>query len=823
MGERQGRDTGRRRLVKLTLAAVVVCFALAAGGTSYIVIQQQAATHRLARYDTAFDASQGAAELMRLDSAVSGLALGLPDASLDMVALRYAILQNRISVLSRSDFLDFIAGHPEVQGVIPDLAAVVDQLGPLVPKAGNPQVAIQILTTLKPMEPQLIELAALCSTIVGNYIESGETRLQRLHFILAGVVGTLIALGVLLILFLIRDNRLMAESNRHLSQLTDELQRTGSQLATAHTAVAQANEELNAQNAALLHRDRELAVQNGRFDAALNNMSQALLMADGTDRLIVCNNRFLEMFSLTWQDVMPGRDIASLFDLVAGRARVPGALLQQMRQRAQELARARLGGSFYAEAEGRAIKVDQKPMNGGGWVATMEDRTEQRRVEARTDYLAHHDVLTDLPNRLMFSQQLEQALQRRAAGSCFALLLVDLDDFKDVNDTLGHLAGDSLLVTAGERLRRCVAQGDVVARLGGDEFAIIQTAPQNEAETELLAQRIVTAMSEPYVFEEQRVAPGASVGIALCADGSATAEGLLRSADMALYRAKAEGRRTWRFFEPEMEEVVRLRSSVASDIRKALERGELELFYQPIFDTATLRLCQFESLMRWKHPTRGLVPPDRFIRIAEETRLILPMGEWAISEACRSAMTMPDDIRVAVNLSPLQFRSPQLPRVVENALRQTGLPPHRLELEVTETALLHDKELVGKMLRELRGLGVTVALDDFGTGYASLSYLQQFPFDKIKIDRSFVSEIVSRSNSLAIVESVIRLGSKLGMATTAEGIETPEQLAILRDFGCNFAQGFLFDRPQPLSAVRRKISAGIYGVTEGAAVTSLQA
>jgi diguanylate cyclase (GGDEF)-like protein/PAS domain S-box-containing protein len=819
MADRQHRDTDRRRLVKLLLAGVLVCFAMAAGATSYIVIQQDSAAHRLARYDTAFDASQGAAELMRLDSTVSGLALKLPDTSIDMVALRYAILQNRVSVLSRPDFENFIAGHPEVQGVVQDLGTTVTQLRDLVPKAEDPQVAIQILTIIKPLEPRLIELAALCSTIVGDNIETGEMRLRRLHFISAGVIGTLIALGVLLIVILLRDNRLMAESNWRLSRLTDELQRTGSQLATAHTAVAKANDELNAQNAALRSRDRDLAVQNARFDAALNNMSQALLMADRADRLIVCNNRFLEMFGLTWLDVVPGRDIGALFDLMAERARAPAPLLVQMRQRTQELVRSRVGGSFYAEADGRAIKVDQKPMNGGGWVATLEDMTEQRRVEARTTYLAHHDALTDLPNRLMFGQQLHQTLQRRAPGGFFALLLLDLDDFKDVNDTLGHLAGDSLLVAAAGRLRRCIGPGDVVARLGGDEFAIVQSAPRSAMETELLAQRIVTAMAEPFVFEEQRVAPGASIGIALCTDETGTAEGLLRSADMALYRAKAEGRNTWRFFEPEMEDVVRARSAVASDIRKALERGELELFYQPIFETSSGRLCQFEALMRWKHPTLGLVAPDRFIRVAEETRLILPMGEWVIGEACRSATNMPDDIRIAVNLSPLQFRSPQLPRVIENALVQSGLMPHRLELEVTETALLHDKDLVRSLLRELRALGVTVALDDFGTGYASLSYLQQFPFDKIKIDRSFVSEIVSRSDSLAIVESVIHLGGKLGMATTAEGIETPEQLAILRSFGCSFAQGYLFDRPQPFSTVRRKMAAGVYSAPDGAAMS----
>ncbi|HEX3982086.1 MAG TPA: EAL domain-containing protein [Acidisoma sp.] len=808
-------------MVKLLLAAVLVCFALAAGGTSYLVIQQDSAAHRLARYDIAFDASQGAAELMRLDSSVSGLLLQLPDSSLDQVELRFAILQNRVSVLSRPEFEDFIAGHPEVAGVVQDLSRLVDRIGPHIAKADDSKVAVAIVTQIKPMESRLIQLSALCSTIVGNNIESGETRLRQLHFVSAAVTGMLIALGVVLIVILLRDNQLMSVNNRRLSRLTDELQRTGSQLSTAHAAVAKANQDLNAQNATLRSRDRDLAVQNARFDAALNNMSQALLMADGTDRLIVCNNRFLEMFGLTWLDVVPGRDVGTLFDLMGERERLPAALIPQIREVAQRLMRERVGGSFYAEAEGRAIKVDLKPMNGGGWVATLEDMTEQRRAEAQTTYLAHHDPLTDLPNRLMFTQQLNRALQSRASCGMFALLLLDLDDFKDVNDTLGHLAGDSLLVAAAQRLRSCLGPEDAVARLGGDEFAIIQTGSGDADETELLAQRIIAAMSEPFVFEGQRVAPGASIGIALRTDDSADAEGLLRSADMALYRAKAEGRNTWRFFKREMEEAVRQRSAIASDIRQALDRDELEAFYQPIFETQSGVLRQFEALMRWRHPRLGLVAPDRFIRVAEDTRLILPMGEWVIGEACRAATALPEEIRMAVNLSPMQFRSHQLPLMVEQALMRSGLAPHRLELEVTESALLHDQDHVRATLRELRALGVTVALDDFGTGYASLSYLQQFPFDKIKIDRSFVSEIVSRSDSLAIVESVIRLGGKLGMATTAEGIETPEQLAILRSFGCTFAQGFLFDRPQPFGTVRRKMADGIYKLSDAAAINFL--
>ncbi|WP_227306904.1 putative bifunctional diguanylate cyclase/phosphodiesterase [Acidisoma cellulosilyticum] len=790
---------------------MLVCFAMAAAATSYLVLQQTAAAHRLASYNLAFDASQGAAEVMRVETTAARLSMGLPGASRGLLRLRFAILQNRITVLNRTEFTNFIAGHPEVADILPRLSVAVQQIAPLVERPDQTGALPSIVETLQPLEPSLVELMSLTANTVGDNIEAGESRLQWLHSISAAVTGILIVLGIVLIVILLRDNRLMAENYRRLSRMTDELQRTGSQLSSAHGAIAKANEELNAQNAVLRSRDQDLAVQNARFDAALNNMSQGLLMADGAGQVIVCNNRFLELFGLDWLDAPPGRNIGALFAQVAERGLVPPVVGRVLLDRVPGLTGQSEPIAFLAETEQQAIKVGHKPMLDGGWVATFEDITVQRRADAQTEHLAHHDTLTDLPNRLMFGQSLQTTLNHRAAGSFFALLLLDLDDFKDVNDTLGHIAGDTLLVAAAERLRRCIGPEDSVARLGGDEFAIIQTGPRGIAETEELARRIVATIAEPFYFEGQRVAAGASIGIALCTDnGMNDPESLLRSADMALYRAKAEGRSTWRFFAPEMEEVVRVRSAIASDLRSALDRQELELVYQPIFAFETGRLRQFEALMRWRHPTMGYVTPDRFIPVAEETRLILPMGEWVIGEACRTAMNWPEDVRIAVNLSPVQFRSLQLPRVVEAALARSGLAAQRLELEVTESALLQDGDDVRAMLRELRALGVTVALDDFGTGYASLGYLQKFPFDKIKIDRSFVSQIETRADSVAIVESVVRLGAKLGMMTTAEGIETREQFEILRSFGCDLAQGYLFDRPQSFATIQRKIAEGLY-------------
>jgi len=440
----------------------------------------------------------------------------------------------------------------------------------------------------------------------------------------------------------------------------------------------------------------------------------------------------------------------------------------------------------------------------------VEKRDHELRTQhARMFFMAHHDALTGLSNRLLFHERLEEASeQQRRRGDGVALLCLDLDHFKQVNDTLGHPAGDALLKAVAERLLACVRDGDVVARLGGDEFAILQRGANQPEHATVLAERMIEALSGPYDLGGDRIVVGASVGIAIANPDLSSADLLMRSADIALYQAKGNGRGTFCFFESVMNEQIQARRAIEVDLREALGRGEFEVFYQPLFNLHTQLVSAFEALLRWRHPDRGLISPAEFIPLAEELGLIAPIGEWVTAQACRDAVTWPEHVKVAVNLSPVQFRNVGLVESVRRALEGSGLPAHRLELEITESALLQDSEAVLATLHELRALGLRTALDDFGTGYSSLSYLRSFPFDKLKIDQSFVREMAYRPDCLAIVTSVLGLARELGMATTAEGVETEEQLAQLRRVGCTEVQGFLFDRPRSAADIRHWFMAG---------------
>ncbi len=418
--------------------------------------------------------------------------------------------------------------------------------------------------------------------------------------------------------------------------------------------------------------------------------------------------------------------------------------------------------------------------------------------------MAHHDSLTDLANRVLFREHVEQALARaRRYDEGFAVICLDLDRFKDVNDTLGHPVGDMLLKAVADRLRGCVRESDVVARLGGDEFAVLEIGSGLPSHVGILAGRIVEALGAPFDLDGHEVVVGASLGVAVAPADGADPDQLLKNADMALYRAKADGRGVFRFFEPGMDARLQERRALEVDLRTALANGEFDLFYQPLINAGTSQISGFEALLRWRHPGRGMVPPAEFIPVAEEIGLIAPLGEWVLRQACREAAWWPTDIRVAINLSPAQFRSRNLVQVVASALVASSLSPGRLELEITESVLLHDNEATLAVLHQLRALGVRIAMDDFGTGYSSLSYLLSFPFDRIKIDRSFVRDISERADCAAIVQSIASLGASLGMATTAEGVETGEQLQLLKAVGCTEVQGYYFARPQPAGEARR--------------------
>ena len=429
----------------------------------------------------------------------------------------------------------------------------------------------------------------------------------------------------------------------------------------------------------------------------------------------------------------------------------------------------------------------------------LEHEIAQReRSQAQNEYLARHDSLTGLANRLLFREELSRALRDMpVSGRRVAILFIDLDGFKAVNDGLGHSAGDALLRTIAARLRNETGDEDRIARLGGDEFAVLTYCDDEERVPVNLGKRIITALTMPADIDGQPVHVGASVGIAVSTDDYRTPEELLKAADMAMYRAKADGRGTVRVFDPSMDACAQARRLLELDLRRALSEGNLRLHYQPLLDLQTGHITGFEALMRWYHPQRGLVSPAEFIPVAEELGLIVALGEWALREACAEAATWPGSVKIAVNLSPIQFlRGAILPAVV-SALATSGLSPQRLELEITESVLLDKSERNIEILHQLRALGVRISMDDFGTGYSSLSYLRSFPFDKIKIDQSFVRDLVEDGESRAIVQAITGLGASFGITTTAEGVETDAQFAHLRAQGCDEVQGRLFSMPVP--------------------------
>ncbi len=670
-----------------------------------------------------------------------------------------------------------------------------------------------------------------------------------------------------------------------------------------------------------------LQTQNLRFDTALNNMSHGLVMFDAATRLVVCNERYLQIYGLSPEVVKPG---CTLRELLEHRRAMGTFAHDPERYVADLMSDIRQGKSTTVTVElpdGRVTAVLNSPMAGGGWVAlheditvqrraeeelartknfldtvienvpativvkdardfryvlinragenffgrpvdqiigktaydflpkaaadsvaardyellrvgsqdfyqeqplhkpndehalvstrrrvirgpngeaqylmgVVEDLTEQKRAEARIAHMARHDSLTDLPNRMLLMARIEEALARlRQRGERFCVFLLDLDQFKSVNDSLGHSLGDALLKTVAERLRSVVNESDVVARLGGDEFAILQTTEGDPRETAIpLANRLLEVITAPYELGGQQATIGTSIGIALAPADGDDGDQLLVRADLALYRAKSEGRNGYRFFEAAMEAEVRARRAIEFDLRAAVERGEFVLHYQTMVDIATQETRAAEALVLGRHPQRGLVPPGQFITLAEETGLIVPLGLWILRQACHDAATWPSHIRVAVNLSAAQFRKGDLSDLVARTLAETGLSPARLELEITETVLLQRDAGNLAVLHQLKNLGVSIVLDDFGTGYSSLSYLKTFPFDKIKIDRSFVEELANRADCAAIVSAVISLGRSLDIDTIAEGVETAEQIALLRAAGCREAQGYFFSRPVP--------------------------
>lgn len=561
--------------------------------------------------------------------------------------------------------------------------------------------------------------------------------------------------------------------------------------------------EIAQRTADLRAREAELAEQNARFATAVNNMSQALLLLDASARLVMCNQRYLDMYDLPPELAYPGCNLRDLLEIRIARGTWAGSP-QDYVDRALALAEAGASSSWMTELpDGRTISILHHPLPGGGWVTTHEDITERRLAEMRIAHMARHDGLTGLPNREYLREQLATAIAALTPERHLALLYLDLDQFKSINDTLGHAVGDELLKAVADRLRDAAGDGNVVARLGGDEFVILLTGLAERSEAIRVAERLCLTMRKPFDLDGRLLSTETSMGVSFAPDDAREPNDLLKHADLALYRAKAEGRGSYRLFEPEMDARVRARHAMEQALRDALRNGELEMYYQPIVSLRDGQIKGCEALIRWNHPTWGQVPPSDFIPVAEELGLIVPIGDWVIRQACAEVALWPPHFRVAVNLSPIQLRNPNLLKVVVVAIAASGIRPERVELEITETALMHNTATALTAMHSLRDIGVSIAMDDFGTGYSSLSNLRSFPFDRIKIDRSFVAGLPNEQDSVAIVRAVVGLARSLHMATTAEGVETAEQIEQVKVLGCSEVQGHLFSRPVPAVDIRR--------------------
>ena len=556
------------------------------------------------------------------------------------------------------------------------------------------------------------------------------------------------------------------------------------------------------QEKAILEQSRELARINMQFDAALSNMAQGLCMFDGEKRLLVWNERYANLYQLSPDLLKVGTPHEAIIADRVSRGLLKGETsTRQKLASLDQLPKDTASSRVDEFSDGRFILVTRQPMAEGGWLATHEDVTERRRAEAEIVHLARHDPLTGLANRAEFNARLDGACRRlKRSGGTVTVMMVDLDKFKSVNDTFGHPAGDQLLVEVGRRLRSTVRETDLVARLGGDEFAVIQEGGADPHEGAIaLALRIISAISMPFDLNGNAASLGISIGIVLAPEHETDPEGLLKRADLALYDAKSNGRNDYRFFRNELLEVARTQRTAESELREAIEREDFELYYQPVVDAKTRTLCGVEALVRWRHPTRGLISPDKFVPLAETTGLIGPLGEWILHRACADAAAWPAHIKLAVNISAVQFKKGNLFEVMLRTLMETGFAPERLELEITETSLLENQEAHLTTIRQLKNLGISMALDDFGTGYSSVNYLANFPFDKIKIDKSFTQGVLGRRDCKAVVASTLALAQGLGTVTTAEGVETEEQLEYLRAAGVDLVQGYLFGRPAPIS------------------------
>ncbi|CAN7274182.1 putative bifunctional diguanylate cyclase/phosphodiesterase [Rhizobium leguminosarum] len=547
--------------------------------------------------------------------------------------------------------------------------------------------------------------------------------------------------------------------------------------------------------------------QKKLFEIILNNLPLGLSVFDADQRLTLSNTRFRQLFDLTEEDVTAGATIADLTAKMRGTENATAEPGRRTGRHSSASARSsRLRRREWLMDDGRVIQSMVTILSDGSNISIHADITEDRRAAERIAYLAHHDLLTGLPNRIHFREQVDATLTERRPDQQIALVHLNLDRFKSINNTMGVSAGDKILQQVTERIRASAGSENTLARLGSDEFAILQAGKQQPWNVTALAERIRRELSEPFLHGEKQVELSVSMGIAIAPDDGEETDILLKNAGVALSHAKADGRKRERFFASEMEAQMQLRHALEADLRAAMENEEFELHYQPLYDLSQRRICGFEALIRWNHPVRGRVPPMDFIPLAEEVGLIVDIGRWVLRRACNDAAQWPEGIKVAVNVSAIQFSSSDLTRDVADALAAAALSPSRLELEITESVLMENLSEVLPILHALKERGIRISMDDFGTGYSSLSYLSSFPFDKIKIDKSFVNDIVDNKEAHAIMHAIILLGDALGMRVTVEGVETAAQLALLECEECDEIQGYHISPPRPARDVADLLS-----------------
>ncbi|MCW5720660.1 MAG: EAL domain-containing protein [Devosia sp.] len=756
------------RVLRIFLTIVILGFIASALYISALMFQRQGALEGMGLGNVTWVVAQAPSEFARLEQRVAALGMGDEQGTADEVRLRFDIMVNRLKTLRARDVEGFVQSDPRIAQILDDLEAALATTRPLLDELDDPQTPARILAILQPIYPKLVRLSTDANVWNIARIEGDRDGLFVLQWAFTNVAIGMIACGCALIALLLVQNRMLGRAQ-----------------------------------AVLVQKERSLAVQNARFDAALDAMSLGLCLLDAQHRIIVHNPQFLTILGLDAESATTGTPLA---DLIAPEL-LPDGIGRRARKQAETGSKddiAVLNDHNYQMPDGTVVMVAHEPMAEGGWVCAFEDVTERHRAQSRVVHMAHHDALTDMPNRVLFWDSITQALRApNDRTRPFAVLYLDLDRFKEVNDTLGHPVGDALLRHVAERLARTASPKDIVARLGGDEFAVFHRCQDGSVDSaRTLSERLITAIGRPYHIDGHEIVVSTSVGIAMApADGSDTDQ-LMKNADLALYCAKAEGPAAYRFFSPMMEEALHSKRRLEADLRHSISQGHFEMHYQPLICLETRKIVAGEALMRWRHPERGLISPGDFIPLAEETGSIGALGAWALQQACKDALNWPETVRLSVNLSPGQFRDPELAGSIEAIVAASTLDPRRLELEITESVLLENNAANTAALHQLRALGMTIALDDFGTGYSSLSYLQRFPFDKIKIDQSFVRNLEDRPESFAIVQSMAALGRSLNMATTAEGVETKAQLDIISRAGCLEAQGYYFSPPVPEAKFR---------------------